>query len=64
LPQDVLKWFSTVLQTYVQSDGKGGSQYLWKTKPEGLVESLGSRLVDDLPATIPQDFEKLFGRIK
>lgn len=64
LPQDILKWFSTVLQSQALSDGKGGTSYNWKTKPEGLVESLGSRLVDNLPATIPQDFEKLFGRIK
>ena len=62
LPQDILKWFSTVLQSQALSNGKGGTDYSWKTKPEGLVESLGSRLVDDLPATIPQDFGALFGR--
>ena len=65
LPQDVLKWFSTTLQTTTTPDGKGGTTYLWKTKPEGLVESLGGRppFADNLPATIPQDFKALFERI-
>ena len=65
LPQNVLKWFSTILQSIAIPDGKGGTSYLWKTKPEGLVESLGGRppFADNLPATIPQDFKALFERI-
>lgn len=65
LPTEVLKWFSTILQSASVPDGKGGTNYLWKTKPEGLVESLGGRppFADNLPATISQDFKALFERI-
>jgi hypothetical protein len=66
LPQDILKWFSTIFQTVTNPDGKGGTIYNWRTKPEGLVESLGGRppFADNLPVIIPQDFKALFERVK
>ena len=63
LPQDVLKWFSTALQSVATTDGKGGTSYSWNTKPEGLIESLGSRTFDNLPKLIPQNYEELFKRM-
>ena len=63
LPQDVLKWFSTAIQSVATSDGKGGTVYSWNTKPEGLVESLGSRIIDNLPKSIPQNYEELFKKV-
>lgn len=60
LPQDIVKWLSTTFQAVVASTGKGDVEYKWNTKPEGLVESLGSRKWDNLPKFIPQNFEALF----
>jgi len=60
LPRDVIKWFSTTLQAQAVPDGKGGTTYQWITKPEGLIESLGSRIVDNLPRALPQNFTSFF----
>jgi hypothetical protein len=60
LPQEIIKWMSTTFQALATPDGKGGTLYRWNTKPEGLVESLGSRVWDNLPKFIDQSFEKLF----
>lgn len=61
LPSDIPKKFSEVFQTQTMSNPKtsGGVDYMWLTKPDGFVNFLGSRLRDDLPRIIPQDFAKL-----
>jgi len=61
LPSLIPKKFSETFQTVVQDNGKGGMEYLWLTRPEGLVGFLGSRIKDNLPRLIEPDFGKLWG---
>ena len=37
-----------------------GDTYFWLTKPTPLMATIGSRLYDDLPERITQDYEALF----
>ena len=54
-PETMLGFFSNVFQTTVN-----GGRYLWNTKPQPLMESMGSRQFDNLPERIVQDFDQLF----
>jgi len=60
LPSLIPKMFADTFQTVVQTNAKGGVEYLWLTKPEGLVGFLGSRVRDDLPRLVEPDFGKLW----
>lgn len=58
LPEAIPKMFGEVFQSVVVSDGKGGVQYKWLTKPEpnGFIGFLGTRKFDNLPKYIDQDY--------
>jgi hypothetical protein len=45
------KVFSVVLYSQVKGD-----KYIWRTRPQALVKMGGSRMRDDLPTEIPQDY--------
>lgn len=60
LPADIPKRFSDVFQTIVQPDDKGGVEYKWLTRPEGMVGFLGSRVSDNLPRLVEPSFGLLW----
>lgn len=55
LPNRLMALFDSVFQA-----GFSGDQFYWGTKPTPLMQSIGSRLYDDLPDCITQDFGQLF----
>lgn len=55
LPDELLAMFSTVFRTNVRD-----KDYGWLTSPTGLMETIGSRSTDALPARIAQDYAVVF----
>ena len=53
-PETMLGFFSNVFQT-----GVSGGSYYWITKPQALMESMGSRQFDNLPERMIQNFTDL-----
>jgi hypothetical protein len=54
LPDELLALFSNVFRT-----GHKLGKYLWYTRPQPLFQSIGSRLYDNMPEIIEQDFDAL-----
>jgi hypothetical protein len=54
--------FGAVLYAKVQPAKAGAAQpdYVWLTKPDGFVKSAGIRSLDGVPATVPQDFNRIW----
>lgn len=55
LPDKLTSLFDTVFKT-----GSANGVYWWETKPQPLLQCIGSRLYDGLPARIAQDFGGFF----